>query len=134
MNKKEVKIRVIYADTDAMGIVYHANYIKWFEVGRAELFREIGIVYADIEAAGYYLPLSEVHCHYITPARYDEIIVVATEIVYIRRASMKFNYTITDENMEREIAEGYTLHAFTDKNCKVIRAPEDMINRVKDIL
>lgn len=134
MNKREVKIRVTYADTDAMGIVYHTNYIKWFEVGRTEFFREIGVVYADIEASGYYLPLSEAHCHYITPARYDEILVVETEIVYIRRASIKFSYTIMDENREREIAEGYTLHAFTNRNGKIIRAPEDLINRVKEVL
>jgi len=134
LNRREFKIRVTYADTDAMGIVYHTNYIKWFEIGRTEFFREIGIVYADIEAAGYYLPLSEAHCHYIMPARYDEILVIQTEIVYIRRASIKFSYTIMDEKKEREIAEGYTLHAFTDKSGKIIRAPEDMIKRVKEVL
>lgn len=132
MNKGEIKIRVIYADTDAMGIVYHTNYIKWFEIGRTEFFRNVGLTYADIEASGYFLPLSEVYCHYIASARYDDILVVKTKLDYIRRASIKFHYTIMDEKKEREMAEGYTLHAFTDKNGKIVRAPEYLITGVKE--
>ncbi|MDD5531588.1 MAG: hypothetical protein PHC52_02220, partial [Syntrophales bacterium] len=59
-----VKHRVIYADTDAMGVVYHTNYIRWFEIGRTELMRELGWVYADLERRGYYLPVTKVFCHY----------------------------------------------------------------------
>jgi len=134
LKRGEVRVRVTYADTDAMGIVYHANYIKWFEIGRTECFRDMGVVYADIEAQGYYLPLSEVYCHYIAPARYDDILVVETEVAYIRRASIKFLYTIRDEMKEREIAEGYTLHAFTDKGGTIVRAPEYFLKGVKDNL
>ena len=77
MSKKNLtKIRVIYADTDALGIVYHTNYIKWFEIGRGELLRELGIPYSQIENMGYNLPLTEVNCHYLYPARYDQIVFI----------------------------------------------------------
>ena len=131
MKKKgERKIRVRYADTDAMGIVYHANYIKWFEIGRVELMREIGIVYSELEASGYYLPVIEVNCHYLLPARYDEIVVIETEITAIRRASVRFDYVIRDEEKERILAEGFTLHPFTSKEEKIIRAPKHIVDKI----
>jgi acyl-CoA thioester hydrolase len=130
LNKGEVKIRVTYADTDAMGIVYHTNYIKWFEIGRTEFFRNMGFAYTNIEAGGYFLPVSEAYCHYISSARYDDVLVVTTELDYIRRVSIKFLYTIMDEHKEREMAEGYTLHAFTDKSGNIVRAPEYLIKGI----
>ena len=81
-----------------MGIVYHTNYIRWFEIGRTELFRDMGILYAEVEKAGFNLPLTQVYCHYHLPAHYDEIVLVETEIEYLKRASMKFTYLIWDEN------------------------------------
>jgi len=104
--KGEFRVRVIYADTDAMGIVYHANYIKWFEVGRAELMREVGIVYSELEAAGYNLPVTKMGCHYLLPARYDDVLVIETEITSIKRASVRFDYVIRDEKKEQILAEG----------------------------
>ena len=92
MKRTPVKIRTIYADTDAMGIVYHTNYIRWFEIGRTELFRDMGILYAEVETAGFNLPLTQVYCHYLLPARYDDIVEVETDIEYLKRASMKFTY------------------------------------------
>ncbi len=125
--KNIVKVRAIYADTDAMGIVYHTNYIKWFEVGRAEFLREIGLVYANLAQQGYYLPLTEVGCHYLLPARYDQILLVETEIDYVRRASLKFLSTIWDEAKEKILVEGHTVHAFTNGQGKVIRFPQEIL-------
>lgn len=123
MNRTPVKIRAIYADTDAMGIVYHTNYIRWFEVGRTELFRDMGIVYTEVEAAGFNLPLTQVYCHYLLPTHYDDLIFVETEIAYLRRASMKFAYLIWDEKREKLLTEGYSIHACTDRAGKIIRIP-----------
>ena len=123
MNRTPVKIRAIYADTDAMGIVYHTNYIRWFEVGRTELFRDMGILYTEVEAAGYNLPLTQVYCHYHLPMHYDDLVFVETEIAYLKRASMKFAYLIWDEKREKLLTEGYTVHACTDRGGKIIRIP-----------
>jgi len=128
--KGECRVRVIYADTDAMGIVYYANYLKWFEIGRSELMREIGIVYSGLETSGYYLPVVEVGCHYLLPAKYDEIVVIETEITGIRRASVRFDYVIRDEGKERILAEGFTLHPFTNTDGKIVRAPKHITDKI----
>ncbi|MCX5847061.1 MAG: thioesterase family protein [Deltaproteobacteria bacterium] len=132
MKRNHVKIRVIYADTDAMGIVYHTNYIKWFEIGRTELLRSIGIVYAQMESQGYNLPLTEAYCHYLLPARYDQIIIVETEMEYLKRASMKFNYTISDEDKEKILVEGYTVHACTNNLGKIVRIPSFIVEKLNE--
>jgi acyl-CoA thioester hydrolase len=122
------KIRVIYADTDAMGIVYHTNYIRWFEVGRNELMRQLGLLYSDIENKGYYLPLTTAHCHYLMPAKYDQILVIETHIDYIKRATVKFNSNIWDEYKQNLLAEGYTIHACINTEGKIRRIPQIIID------
>ena len=130
LRKTPVKIRTIYADTDAMGIVYHTNYIRWFEIGRSELFRDIGIFYAEVEKAGFNLPLTQVFCHYFLPARYDDIIEVETDIEYLKRASIKFTYLIWDEAHHNRLTEGYSIHACTDKSGNIIRIPPMITNKI----
>jgi acyl-CoA thioester hydrolase len=132
LKRNHVNIRVIYADTDAMGIVYHTNYIKWFEIGRTELLRSVGIVYAEMEAQGYNLPLTEVYCNYLFPAKYDQIIVVETELEYLKRASMKFIYTIWNEDREKALVEGYTIHACTNNLGKIVRIPSFILEKVNE--
>lgn len=132
MKINRVNIRVIYADTDAMGIVYHTNYIKWFEIGRTELLRSVGIVYAEMEAQGYNLPLTEAYCNYLSPAKYDQIIVVETELEYLKRASMKFVYTIWDEDRQKALVEGYTIHACTNNLGKIVRIPSFILEKVNE--
>jgi len=132
LKKNHVKIRVIYADTDAMGIVYHTNYIKWFEIGRTELLRSVGIVYSEVEVQGYNLPLTEAYCHYLLPAKYDQIIIVETEMEYLKRASMKFNYTIWDEDKEKILVEGYTVHACTNNLGKIVRVPPFIVQKIEE--
>lgn len=122
------KVRVIYADTDAMGIVYHTNYIRWFEVGRNEILRQLGLLYTDIEKHGFNLPLTEVNCHYLLPAKYDQLLIVETTFDYITRVVVKFNYHIWDEHKKRLHAEGYTIHACTNSDGKVRRIPQILLD------
>lgn len=131
MKKNVSKIRVIYADTDAMGIVYHTNYIRWFEIGRTELLRDRGIYYAVFESRGFNLPLTKAYCHYLQPARYDEVLLIETEFEYIKRASMKFNCVIWDEKKETKLVEGYTVHACTDNEGKIVRIPQDVVDLIR---
>ncbi|MHB8908326.1 MAG: acyl-CoA thioesterase [Syntrophales bacterium] len=121
----------MYADTDAMGIVYHTTYIRWFEIGRSELFRDMRILYSDVAAAGFNLPLTRVYCHYRLSARYDDMILIETDIEYLKRASMKFIYRIWDESHKNILTEGYTVHACTDRNGKIIRIPQMIIEVVR---
>jgi len=114
-----------------MGIVYHTNYIRWFEIARTELFRNMGIVHTDIEATSINLPLTQVFCHYVMSARYDDVLQVETEISYIKRASIKFSYRIWSETKARLLTEGYTIHACTDKNGKIIRIPAMITDKIQ---
>ena len=126
------KTRVIFADTDAMGIVYHTNYIKWFEIGRNEIMRQLGLPYTEVAKLGYNLPLTKVGCHYLLAAKYDQVILIETEFDYIKRASIKFNYNIWDERKTNHLAEGYTIHACINFEGKVRRIPQtilDLLNK-----
>ncbi|WP_408997917.1 acyl-CoA thioesterase [Syntrophus buswellii] len=127
MKKIIAKVRVMYADTDAMGIVYHTNYIKWFEIGRSEFLREIGVLYSRMEEEGFNLPLTEVYCQYLLPAVYDQILRIETEIAYVNRASLRFNYRILDEQGEKAFVEGYTIHACTTREKKIVRLPKHIL-------
>jgi acyl-CoA thioester hydrolase len=131
LNRTPVKIRAIYADTDAMGIVYHTNYIRWFEIGRTEFFRDNGILSSDVEMVGFNLPLTQVYCHYHLPAHYDEMVIVETEIAYLKRVSVKFAYRIWDESRSNILAEGYTVHACTDGNGKIVRIPAIVSDKIR---
>ncbi len=114
-----------------MGIVYHTNYIRWFEIGRNELFRDMRIRYTEIEAAGFNMPLTQVQCHYLLPAHYDDIVLIETDIEYLKRASMKFTYCLYDEKRGNLLAEGYTVHACTDRSGKIIRIPQMIIENIR---
>lgn len=130
MNKHTHAIRVIYADTDAMGIVYHTNYVKWFEIGRTEMMRAIGLVYAELESDAFNLPLSEAYCHYLAPARYDDVVLIDTGIGYVRRASIRFDYEIWNERREKQLVEGYTVHACTNREGKIVRFKQDFMEKI----
>lgn len=115
--------RVIYGDTDNMGMAYHANYLRWFEIGRTELFRSLGLPYREIEARGLYLPVSEAHCKYLHPVRYDDVLVIETTVDPTVRGGMKFHYVIRIEADRTLAARGWTLHACVTSEGKVIRPP-----------
>ena len=130
LRKTPVKIRTTYADTDAMGIVYHTNYIRWFEIGRTELFRDLGICYSEVEKTGFNLPLTQVFCHYLLPACYDDIVEIETDIEYIKRASIKFSYLIWDENRQHQLTDGFSVHACTDNSGNIVRIPSMIKDKI----
>ncbi len=123
--------RVIYGDTDKMGFVYHANYFRWFEMGRSEMFRHLGIPYKTIEEKGFFLPLSEVHCKFNSPSKYDDILLIETTLDTGIKGSMKFNYKIFSEDGNQILVEGYTKHACVNSNGKVVRPPAFLMEAVK---
>jgi acyl-CoA thioester hydrolase len=116
-------LRVRYAETDKMGVVYYANYLVWFEVARADLLRSLGWTYREMEEAGIILPVIEAHCEYRRPARYDDEIEVRTEGQIVSPVRMKFTYTVLRRADAVVSAEGYTLHAAVDSNGRPCRLP-----------
>ncbi|MBN1615063.1 MAG: acyl-CoA thioesterase [Deltaproteobacteria bacterium] len=131
MRIHQSKVRVLFADTDAMGVVYHTNYIKWFEIGRAELFRDLGLLYSHMEASGFNLPLTQAFCHYFISARYDQLLLIETELVYVKRVSLKFQYIIWDEGRQTVLARGYTVHGCTDREGRIARIPEEFSRKLQ---
>lgn len=124
--------RVIYGDTDNMGIAYYANYLRWFEIGRTELLRSWGMAYREMEAQGILLPVSEAHCKYSTPAKYDEILLIEASLDTSVKAGLKIDYRITGEDKQIVHATGYTRHAFLSREGRVLRPPQffrDLIRR-----
>ena len=106
-------IRVIFGDTDQMGIVYYANYLRYFESARAAYWRGLGKSYRDLEAWGVALPVIEAHCEYKKSAHYEDVIEVEVWVSEVRGASLRFAYRIARDGAL--LAEGYTRHAVTDK-------------------
>lgn len=123
--------RVIYGDTDQMGVVYYANYLRWFERGRSEFLRQIGLPYAEIEAAGYHFPVAEVHCRYAQSARYDDIVEIATTLVDLSRVYLKFEYQISRQADGLALATGSTKHACIDHDGRVKRIPQMLLDAVE---
>jgi acyl-CoA thioester hydrolase len=121
-----VPYRVLFADTDALGIVYYANYLRYFEVGRAEFFREHVRPFPDYIAEDQYLIVLEAHCTYRRPARYDQVLAIETRVGEVGRVRLRVDYTIRDEAGEI-LAEGYTTHTVTDSRSRVRRMSREFI-------
>ena len=118
----DARVRVLYGDTDAMGQAYYGNYLKWFEVGRAEWFRIRGMSYRELEAKGVYLPVVEAHCSYIKPAFYDDTLTISSAFRFEGRARLRFDYEISKEG--DLLATGYTVHVCVTRDRKVLKPPE----------
>lgn len=116
--------RVRYGDTDRMGYAYYANYLRWFEIGRSELFRDLGMTYREIEEKGILLPVAEAYCKYLAPAHYDDAIIIETTVDTAVKASMKFDYRVSNEDGTKVVAKGYTKHPFVTPEGKVTRPPK----------
>ena len=111
----EARLRVRYAETDQMGVVYHSNYIIWFEVGRVEMLRQLGFSYRQLEQEhGCALPVVEVRCRYKAPARYDEEILIRTHLKNVRDSLIHFGYEALRAGDGTLLAEGETVHIATD--------------------
>jgi len=121
--------RVIYGDTDAGGVVYNANYLRLFEMGRTEMMRARALPYSTIEERGLILPVTEAYLRYKAPARYDDLLAIDTCLVEIKKVSCRFNYRIVKsiaEGRERLLVKGFTVHACVDRQGKLAPIPEDI--------
>jgi acyl-CoA thioester hydrolase len=121
MIENTTEIRVRYAETDAMGVAYHANYLIWFEVGRTALLEELGYPYAQLEDDGIILPVAECHVRYRAPARYDDCLQIRSSCTELRGVSMVLSYRIENKASGTLLAEGWTKHAIVDKGMKPVK-------------
>lgn len=119
-------LRVIYGDTDTMGVVYYANYLRFFEFGRTEYMRARGLTYREVEERGFFLPVTEARCRYQKPAAYDDLLTVETRVVRARGARVVFGYAIRNEAGDL-LAEGTTEHGVLGREGRLVRLPEDVI-------
>ena len=122
-------VRVRYAETDQMGVVYHANYLVWFEVGRTDLLRSFGWTYREMEATGVRLPVLEAHCEYRRPARYDDELEIHTRGRLLSPVRLEFTYDVRLKEDQTLVAAGYTRHAAVDLAGRPCRLPV----RVRDV-
>jgi acyl-CoA thioester hydrolase len=123
------RVRVRYAETDQMGVVYYANYLVWFEVGRTEYLRERGWSYREMEKAGFVLPVIAASCAYHRPARYDDDLEVRTRGALLSPVRVAFDYEIVRGLEARRIVTGRTEHASLDPGGRPVRLP----HRIRDL-
>lgn len=130
----EARLRVRYAETDQMGVVYHANYLVWFEIGRVELMRQLGFDYKQMESGDdCFIAVVEANCRYKSPARYDDELVIATEIAALRGFVLKFRYRVLRASDGALLAEGETTHIITDRNLKKKPLPEKYVEAFRRV-
>jgi len=121
----EASVRVRYAETDQMGVVYHANYLVWMEVGRVEYWRASGLRYRDMEKEdGILLVVAEVNCRYRSPALYDEEVIVRTSIGESNARMIRFDYQLVSADDQRVLATGHTKHIFCGRDRKPAKCPQ----------
>lgn len=127
---RRTHVRVRYAETDRMGVVYYANYLVWFEVGRTEWLRATGWSYREMESEGVALPVIEAHCEYRQSARYDDEIEILTRASLLTAVRIRFDYDILRARDQVLTALGYTVHAALDSGGRPCRLPD----RVRGLL
>ncbi|HUK23514.1 MAG TPA: thioesterase family protein [Terriglobales bacterium] len=121
----ESRVRVRYAETDQMGVVYHANHFIWFEIGRVELLRQLGFSYRDMEQQdGCYIVVVEARCRYKAPVRYDDEVLVRTRLKNVRETVVHFGYELVRASDGAVLAEGETTHIVTNAQMKSAPLPE----------
>lgn len=122
-------VTVRYAETDMMGIVYHANYLPWFEIGRTTLLKEQGVPYRELEAEGFRLPVLEVGVKYLRPALYDDEVMVITTLREKPLLRIRLEYEL--RRGHELLVTGFTLHAFIDREGKPVRPPANFTARMQ---
>ena len=126
-------VRVRYAETDQMGVVYHSNHLIWFEVGRVELLRQLGFSYRDMEREDdCFIAVAEVKCRYRAPVYYDDEVMVRTRLRNVRESVVHFGYELVRADSGALLAEGETTHIVTDSNMKVAALPEKYLKVFRD--
>jgi acyl-CoA thioester hydrolase len=121
----ETTVRVRYAETDQMGVVYHSNFLVWFEVGRVELLRSLGFSYKDMEQQDdSHIPVVEVNCRYEKPARYDQMMRIRTTLADARKRTLRFTYEVFLAATGQRLATGETRHVVCDSQGRPKSLPE----------
>ncbi len=132
MFKASTTLRVRYADTDQMGVVYHSNYINYFEIGRTEAIRALGFTYKDMEATGIIMPVVEVQCKYLRPARYDDLITVTTTLQQLPRDhKISFIQEIFNEQGKLLVTGSVTLFFMEAKNMQKSVMPAPLVEKLE---
>jgi acyl-CoA thioester hydrolase len=124
-------INVRYAETDMMGVVYHGNYLAWFEVGRTQLLKEHGIIYRDLEAQGYLLPVIEVGAKYLRPARYDDDLTIITTLAERPLLRIRLDYEV--RRGDELLVTGFTVHTFINRAGEPVRPPPVFAARMREL-
>jgi acyl-CoA thioester hydrolase len=125
-------IRIRYAETDQMGIVHHANYFVYFETGRTELLRSLGLPYSELEKLGYILPVIEANAKYYKSVAYDHSVDIITTLRDMPAVKIRLEYEVKDSETNELIAEGYTVHSFVNSETrKPTRAPDVFLNAIE---
>lgn len=129
----ETRLRVRYAETDQMGVVYHSNHFIWFEVGRVELLRQLGFTYKDMEIEdGCHIAVVDARCRYKAPARYDDEIIVRTHLKNVRESLIHFGYELIRPADGQVLAEGETTHIVIGKDMKIVPMPQKYVSAFRD--
>lgn len=128
MLQTSVEIRVRYAETDAMGVVYHANYLPWFEISRIALLDKAGLSYRELDDAGFLLPVLEANLKYIAPARFDDLVTVKCTMSEMPRVRIRIDYEVAVKG--KTITTGHTLHAFMDRQTRAIKPPPVVLEKL----
>lgn len=123
--------RVNFYDTDAMAVVHHSNYIRWFEIGRVNFLREIGITLDEMMNDGYVFPITEVQCKYISSGKFDDILRIETTPIALTKVKMEFSYKIYRDTDNTLLVEGFTQNVFTSKKTgHITRLPDKFYNKM----
>lgn len=132
-NVHTTTIRVIYGDTDAAAVVYNANYLRYFEIGRTELMRDWVATYDEIQKLGLVLPVTECHIRFKAPAFYDDLLIIKTQIAELTGLKCKFNYRVLREDGGREklLAKGFTVHVAVDEKGKLAKLPQEILAKLE---
>ncbi len=125
MIQSRAEVTVRYAETDMMGVVYHGNYLPWFEIGRTTLLKELGLPYRQLEEQGYRLPVLEVAVKYHRPAVYDDTVTIFTTLAEKPLLRIKLTYEV--RRGDELLASGTTVHAFIDRSGRPIRPPAQVV-------
>lgn len=135
------KITVRYAETDKMGIAHHSVYPVWYEVGRTDYIKMFGMTYTQVEEAGVLMPLTNLNCSFVLPARYEDNLIIRTKVMTLSAARISFSYSvkkINDDQTETELGYGVTEHGFIDKNtfrpCNIKKRLPQLYEQIKATL
>nr|WP_320011708.1 thioesterase family protein [uncultured Desulfobulbus sp.] len=129
--------RVIYGDTDAAGVVYNANYLRYFEIGRTEMMRAWALPYSAIEELGCVLPVTESYLRFKASAAYDDLLTISTSLIEVTKLTCRFHYAITREEADGKstlLVRGFTVHACINRDGKLTRFPAPVLEKIQAIL